>query len=151
VPVAQSFGLFCDIGIPLLMQRFPDYQQTLMACNSEAERPFTELEHDRHHTDHAQIGALMARSWDISPMLCQAIRLHHDYAVVLDPTVPETVARLTAMGLLAEVAIRRFDGHATCTEWDKGGDQALGALVLNAEDAEDWIDRLLDDFSNGLG
>ncbi|MFZ4626550.1 MAG: HDOD domain-containing protein [Rhodoferax sp.] len=151
VPVAQSFGLFCDIGIPLLLQRFPDYQETLMACNSEALRPFTALEQDRHHTDHAQIGALMARSWDISPTLCQAIRLHHDYAVVRDPKVPETVARLIAMGLLAEVAIQRFDGRATCTEWDKGADHAMGALVLNVQDAEDWFDRLFQDFSNGLG
>ncbi|MFZ4626673.1 MAG: HDOD domain-containing protein, partial [Rhodoferax sp.] len=151
VPVAQSFGLFCDIGIPLLLQRFPDYPKTLMACNSAAELSFTELEQHQHHTDHAQIGALMARSWDISPTLCQAIRLHHDYAVVLDAKVPETVARLIAMGLLAEVAIGRFDGHTSCTEWEKGGDYAMGALVLNIQDTEDWIDRLLQDFSNGLG
>jgi HD-like signal output (HDOD) protein len=133
------------------MQRFPNYQETLMACNRAAELSFTELEQHQHHTDHAQIGALMARSWDISPTLCQAIRLHHDYAVVQDPKVPETVARLIAMGLLAEVAIGRFDGHNSCTEWDKGGDYAMGALVLNVQDAEDWIDRLLHDFASGLG
>lgn len=150
VDVAQSFGLFCDVGIPLLMQRFPDYGPTLQACNSEEQRSFTEVEQARHHTDHALIGAMMARSWGISPMLCLAIRLHHDYAVFHDPKVPETVARLIAMGLVAEVAIQRFAGLNTSTEWNKGGDYAIGALILSEEDVEDWIDRLFHDFAKGL-
>jgi hypothetical protein len=37
IDVAQSFGLFCDVGIPLLMYRFPDYGQTLNICNNEAQ------------------------------------------------------------------------------------------------------------------
>lgn len=151
VHVAQSFGLFCDIGIPLLLQRFADYGQTLVICQNEAARCFTAPEQDRHHTDHAQIGALMARSWGLSPTLCQAIGLHHDYSVFADPKVPETVARLVAMNLLAEVAIGRLAGQPSCPEWDKGGDHAIGTLVLNGQDAEDWIDCLLDDFADGLG
>jgi HD-like signal output (HDOD) protein len=35
VDVAQTFGLFCDVGIPLLMQRFANYGPTLKAANSE--------------------------------------------------------------------------------------------------------------------
>ena len=151
VHVAQSFGLFCDIGIPLLLQRFADYEQTLIICHSESERCFTAPEQDRHHTDHAQIGAMMARSWGLSPTLCQAIGLHHDYSVFVDPKVPETVARLVAMNLLAEAAIQRFAGQTDSTEWGKGGDHASGALVLNGQDTEDWIERLFDDFANGLG
>jgi len=150
VPVAQSFGLFCDVGIPLLMQRFADYGQTLTHCHDERQRCFTALEQDRHHTDHAQIGAMMARSWGLSPTLCLAIGLHHDYSVFSDPKVPETVSRLMAMGLVAEAAIQRFAGKTSCTEWDKGGDHATGALVLNVQDAEDWIDRLFHDFAAGL-
>jgi HD-like signal output (HDOD) protein len=149
--VAQSFGLFCDIGIPLLLQRFADYGQTLIACRSESERCFTTPEQDRHHTDHAQVGAMMARSWGLSPTLCMAIGRHHDYSVFADSAVPETVARLVAMGLVAEVAIQRFAGQTSSAEWAKGGDHASGALLLNGPETEDWIDRLLDDFANELG
>jgi len=151
VTVAQSFGLFCDIGILLLLQRFADYGQTLIACRSEAARCFTAPEQDRHATDHAQMGALMARSWGLSPKVCQAIALHHDDSVFADPKVPETVTRLIAMNLLAEVAIQRFAGQTSSTEWDKSGDSASGTLVLNAQDAQDWIDRLLHDFAEGHG
>jgi HD-like signal output (HDOD) protein len=148
--LAQSFGLFCDVGIPLLMQRFADYGQTLQACNKEEVRSFTEVEQARHQTDHALVGAMMARSWGIAPALCLAIRLHHDYAVFHDPKVPETVTRLIAMGLVAEVAIQRFAGLNTSTEWNKGGDYAIGALILSEQDMEDWIERLQHDFARGL-
>jgi HD-like signal output (HDOD) protein len=150
VNMAQSFGLFCDVGIPLLMQRFPDYGQTLQACNTEVTLSFTEVEQARHHTDHALVGAMMARSWGISPALCLAIRLHHDYAVFHDPKVPALVTRLIAMGLVAEVAIQRFARLNTSAEWSKGGDHAIGTLVLSEMDVEDWIDRLLQDFAKGL-
>lgn len=149
VDVAQTFGLFCDVGIPLLMQRFADYGKTLVACNNELELSFTEVEQGRHHTDHALVGAMMARSWGLSPVLCLAIRLHHDYSVFLDPKVPETVTRLIAMGLIAELAIQRFAGLNASTEWNKGGDYAAGALVFSDVDVEEWVDRLLYDFAHG--
>jgi HD-like signal output (HDOD) protein len=132
------------------MQRFSGYAQTLKACNNEPERSFTDIEHAAHHTDHALIGALMARSWEISPTLCLAIRRHHDYTVFKDPKVPDIVIRLIAMGLIAEVAIQRFASLNISAEWDKGGDQAAGALVLSDHDVEDWIERLVHDFAHGM-
>jgi hypothetical protein len=59
--------LFFDVDIPLLMYRFPDYGQTLNICNNEAQRTFTEVEQSLHHTDHALIGGIVARSWGLSP------------------------------------------------------------------------------------
>ena len=150
VDVAQSFGLFCDVGIPLLMQRFPDYGPTLKACNDEKMRLFTDVEQERHSTDHALIGSVMARSWGISKHVCQAIRLHHDYSVFLDPGTPDPVCRLIAMGLIAELAIQRFARLNGSTEWDKGGQAAMGALVLSDADVDDWIERLLGWFAQGV-
>jgi len=106
VDVAQTFGLFCDVGIPLLMQRFSGYTKVLQAANVATEQSFTQVEQAHIQTDHALIGALMARSWGVSQTVCLAIRLHHDYAVFQDPNVPDAVARLVAMGLIAEAAIQ---------------------------------------------
>ena len=149
IDVAQTYGLFCDVGIPLLMQRFAGYGATLQRCNTEPTRSFTEVEQDEHHTDHALIGALMARSWGVSQTVCLAIRLHHDYSVFREMQLPETVARLIAMGLIAERAIQTFAGMNASTEWAKGGDAALGALMLADLDVEDWVDRLLEGFASG--
>ncbi len=149
VDVAQTFGLFCDVGIPLLLQRFPDYGRTLQAANGEPAGSFTHIEQQAHDTDHALVGALMARSWGVSQTICLAIRLHHDYAVFHDPKVPEPVAQLIGMGLLAERAIQTFAGLHGSNEWCKGGDGALGALMLSDHDAEEWIERLMDGFFEG--
>lgn len=147
---AQSFGLFCDIGIPLLMQRFPDYGLTLKLANDAHDVPFTDVESGRHGADHAQIGAMMARSWGLSDTLCLAIRRHHDYTLFQDPKVPEAVTLLVAMSLVAELAIQRFARLNASAEWNKGGEYAIGALMLSDQDLEDWVDTLMDGFSSGV-
>ena len=53
------------------------------------------------------------------------------------------------MGLLAELAIQRFAGLNHSSEWDKGSDLAIGCLMLTDQDVEDWVDKLLEDFSAG--
>jgi HD-like signal output (HDOD) protein len=149
VDVAQTFGLFCDTGIPLLMQRFPDYGRTLQAANAEPLLSFTQVEQAAHHSDHALIGALMARSWGVSQSVCLAIRLHHDYGIFHDPKVPDAVARMIAMGLIAELAIQTFARMNRSAEWDKGQEGAMGALMLSAQDVQDWVDRLVEGFAAG--
>lgn len=148
VDIAQSFGLFCDVGIPLLMQRFPNYPQALRDCNLDGERSFTEIEHAHVQTDHALVGSLMARTWGVSKDVCAAIRLHHDYTLFRDARAPEQVTRLVAMGLLAELAIQRFARLNSSTEWDKGGDYVAGALMLSEVDLEDRIEQLLELFAS---
>jgi HD-like signal output (HDOD) protein len=145
---AQTFGLFCDVGIPLLMQRFPDYAATLKAANAEGARPFTEVERAAHRTDHATIGALVARSWGLPRPVCDAIRLHHDYEVFLDPGIDEQVVRLISMGLVAEVAIQRFARMNESAEWAKAGERVAGALVLSGTELDDWIDDLVQGFAS---
>ncbi|MBA4257182.1 MAG: metal-dependent phosphohydrolase [Polaromonas sp.] len=150
VDMAQSFGLFCDVGIPLLMGRFPTYGQTLKACNEETTRSFTDVEHAHHQTDHALVGGMMARGWGLPSVLCKAIRLHHDYEVFNDRRADPAVIRLIALGLVAEVAIQRFAGLNNSNEWAKGGDLAAGALVISDLDVEEAIERLLEEFSAGV-
>jgi HD-like signal output (HDOD) protein len=148
VHLAQSFGLFCDIGIPLLLQRFPDYGMTLKLANEASEVvAFTDVERQRHGADHAHIGALMARSWGLADTLCQAIRHHHDYSVFLDSTVSAEVTRLIAFNLLVEFAIQSGSDLNASEEWNKGGDHAIGTLMLSDQDVEDWIEDLQSGFS----
>lgn len=145
---AQTFGLFCDVGIPLLMQRFPDYAATLKAANEEGAKSFTEVEGAAHRTDHATIGALVARSWGLPKPVCDAIRMHHDYEVFLDPGVDDQVVRLISMGLLAEVAIQRFARMNASVEWVKAGERVAGALVLSNTEIDDWIEDLVVGFAS---
>ena len=147
---AQTFGLFCDVAIPLLITRFPSYLETLTVAHGEMERSFTEVEHANHHTDHALIGAIMAKSWGLPLNVSLAIRLHHDYNIFLDPKVPRDICAMVAMGLLAEVAIHRQARLGPSAEWAKGGDYVAGALVLAPPEIEELIDQLTEDFAAGI-
>jgi hypothetical protein len=39
-----TFGLFRDIGIAILLRRYPRYVETLVTANHETERSFTDVE-----------------------------------------------------------------------------------------------------------
>jgi HD-like signal output (HDOD) protein len=148
--LAQTFGLFCDVGIPLLMNRFPSYTQTLGIANTDRERSFTAVEQSVHHTDHALIGALMVKTWNLPSSVALAIRLHHDYEVFMDPNVPGDVARLISLNIMVEEAIQRFAQQHSNAEWFKGGDYVASTLAMDPTEVEEWIEQLIDLYAAGL-
>lgn len=149
VVLAQTFGLFCDVGIPLLMHRFPNYVQTLQKANTDPLLSFTAVEQEAHNTDHALVGALMARTWSLPAAASLAIRLHHDYQVFMDPAVPQEVTRLISFNIVAEEAIQRYSQMHSNVEWAKGGDYVASTLAMDPAEVQEWIDQLLDVFAAG--
>jgi len=144
--VAHTFGLFCDTGLPLLMDRFADYAATYAAASLEAERPFTALEEERHATSHAAIGCLLARNWGLSDHVAWAILHHHDYAVLDDANTAGPLRSLVALSLLAENAICKYQGHGGSLEWNKGGARACAYLGLSDEETAELLDELHEAF-----
>jgi HD-like signal output (HDOD) protein len=140
--IAHTFGLFCDTGMPLLVKRFPDYETTFIDAGAEQTRAFTALEDERHSTNHAAIGTLLARNWGLSSDVSWAILHHHDYAVLDDEHTDDAVRSLVALSLLAERAIRRYQGHAGSPEWDKGGERARAYLSLDEDETAELLDEL---------
>lgn len=144
--IAHTFGLFCDIGVPLLMNRFDDYADTYaLACN-DASNVFTAIEDQRYSTNHAAIGCLLARNWGLSPDVSWAILLHHDYRVLDDPSTDDAIRSLVALSVLAEKGIQRLHGGSTNYEWEKGGDAACRHLGLTEDETEDLLEELNETF-----
>jgi HD-like signal output (HDOD) protein len=144
--VAHTFGLFCDTGVPLLMERFPAYGATFAEAATDRLRPPTALEQERHSTSHAALGCLLARNWGLSAEVGWAILHHHDYAVLDDAATDDAVRSLVALSLLAERAIAKYQGHAESLEWDRGGARALAWLGLPEEETLELLDELHDAF-----
>ena len=167
---AQSAGLLCDIGIPLMMQRFPDYGDTMKLANDfnvgislllkqfpqyaglirpqgdSRQKPVTVIEFERHCIEHAKIGAMMAHTWALSDTLCRTIRHHHDQGALIDPAIPEAVRRLIAILMVAEFTIQRFGGVVSTCEWDSCAESVYAALMWSEQDMVDWTD----DFSAAI-
>jgi HD-like signal output (HDOD) protein len=146
--VAHTFGLFCDTGVPLLIDRFPGYAGTFAAAAEDTVRRFTALEDERHSTNHAAIGCLLARNWGLSSDVSWAILHHHDYSVLEDGTTNDGVRSLVALSLLAEAAIQKYQGHVDSVEWTKGGERACAYLGLSEEETAELLDELHDSFHN---
>jgi HD-like signal output (HDOD) protein len=128
---AHMFGLFRDCGIPLMMQRFPNYKETLQVANCETSVSFVELEDERHGTNHVLVGGLLAANWQLPAHLRQAIALHHEREA-LQSDAPETILNLVALSHVAQHIESVYSRCACDGEWVKLGESALAQLTLGA-------------------
>ena len=143
---AYTFGLFHDCGIPILMQRFPDYRETLAAANRSA-RSIWEFENERHGTDHVTVGAMLARNWQLPDLIVEAVRLHHNFEILNDGSgVRDEVRGLTAISVLADHLIARFLNAPDEAEWMAYGSAALNFLNFD----EDELTELRSDVEEDL-
>jgi HD-like signal output (HDOD) protein len=142
---AHLFGLFHNAGIPLLMRRFPNYRDVLKKANAELVCSFTDVEDAELGTNHAVVGALLAKGWQLPEHIRMAIGQHHDLGIFTSH-LPSESLNLVALSLLAEHiegAISRLSSH---TEWEKRGASVLAHLMLG----EEQFDELMKDAQNML-
>mgnify|MGYP002776369791 CR=1 FL=1 len=140
---AYSFGLFRDIGIPVLLEKFSDFRQTLALADGDCEQPSTLIEDERHATNHATVGYMVAKSWFLPAPICEAIRYHHD------PSVFSEVGSLSPLALTL-VAISRLAEHFNDEyvrmrrnpEWEMVGAQVLDHLGFCENDYLDLREEL---------
>jgi HD-like signal output (HDOD) protein len=139
---AYTFGIFRDCGIPILMMRFPEYRETLKVAGGD-DRPLPVVEDERHGTNHVALGYLVARSWGLSPNLCEAIRCHHDSNVLTTPdNVPPMSKTLVAVNYLAEDLYDKSRMREN-VQWALVRDETLEYLGLNQEEYEELRDDVL--------
>ncbi len=140
--VAQLYGLFCHVGMPVLLQSVRGYGGTLVEARARIDRSFIATENANHRTDHAVVGALVARAWHLAPTVVAAIRLHHDLTSLGDEDCEPEIHTLVAAGLLAEHLIRRREGLDAESDWLQHGPRALAWLQLSQDDLDDWAPAL---------
>lgn len=136
---AYTFGLFHDCGIAVLMQRFPDYRDTLQLANNDTSRPFTEVEEAQHATHHAVIGYLLTRNWGLPEDISQATLLHHDLDI-FDGNADAAAARCRTLVSLAELAgcyVGSFMRMNEDSSWLRSRSAVMAHLGLGENDFHD--------------
>ena len=136
---AYTFGLFRDCGIPILLIRFPNYDEVLNVANHNAQHSFTSVEETVLPTNHAMVGCLLAQSWWLPEELCLAIRNHHDLTALqaVESQLPMASRRLVAAAQLAEHLLQKLLGLSLTREWEKLGNACLRLLDLDEQDLEE--------------
>lgn len=133
-----TYGLFRDCGIPVLLGRFPRYENVLVAANSDVTRGFTEVEGVELPTNHAMVGCMLAQNWWLPEEICLAIRNHHDLVALesIHSKLPVLSRRLIAIAQLAEHIVQQQLGLSLTQEWTKLGGACLQILDLDETDFE---------------
>ena len=144
--IAHTAGLFCNIGIPLLMEKIPGYEAQLIQSETDPPTLITLREEHLWHTNHASLGALLARTWGLPDEVVEAILLHHQYPVMSDRSTPEMVRNLIALSLLADHGIHLHQSQQPLAEWLLGGAEVMHYLGMSEHEAEDTFEEIHDLF-----
>lgn len=127
-------ALFHDCGIPVLMQKFPDYRATVMAESAKC-IPLCQTEDSHFSTNHAVVGSMLTRSWGLPARVCTAIRFHHDDAIFTSPSerASEDVRDLIGLIHMAE-CVTDEHLHVREKEWDTHGEHVLAHFELSEQE-----------------
>lgn len=142
---AYMAGIFHDCGVPVLMQRFPDYCKAVGASGADSWID-VHKEDQVFKVDHCSIGYLLARHWRLPDLVADAILWHHDLAQIESLPVRSLVAVLAlAMHLRAgEQGLRDPD-------WGRMGHMVLDELGIHPDDMNEVSDYIMDMFRNESG
>jgi HD-like signal output (HDOD) protein len=117
VDLAHTYGLFAHVGMPVMMQSLRGYAGTMVEAAARIDRSYIATENANHRTDHAVVGALVARVWQLAPEVMVAIRRHHDLDMLGDAETEPEAHTLVAAGLVAEHLMRRHEGLPPDADW----------------------------------
>lgn len=140
--LAQTLGLFLHVGLPVLMQSVRGYSGTLVEAAARTDRSFIATENANHRTDHAVVGALVARVWRLAPEVMAAIRLHHELADLGQGGAEPEVCSLVAASLVAEQLVRAHEGLDPDADWQQHAGAALGWLQIGEVELSEWREEL---------
>ena len=150
---AYMLGLFHNAGIPLLMQRYPDYPDVIAQSYLLEEARIVDCENKHYKSNHAVISFYTARSWKLSPILCRIIAEHHSVVDIFsdaDKTNPDEKFLLGILKLAEHLAglSTTIGNNDQDLEWLQIDDAVLEYLGLSQFDYDDLVVLAAD---NGIG
>lgn len=140
--VAHTYGLFCHVGMPVMLQGLKGYSGTLVEAGARIDRSFIATENANHRTDHAVVGALVARMWKLSPVVMGAIRRHHDLDMLGSSQDDPEMHTLVASGLVAEHLMRRHEGLDPDADWKQHRERVQSWLLLDDDELAHWEEEI---------
>lgn len=141
VDQAYMAGLFHDCGVPILMQRFPEYCR-LFRLNKDGVWPDLHAEDKNFNTDHAVVGFMVTKHWALPDYICQAVRFHHDRLSV--DYVALTLVSILQMAQHLQTKVH----HLVDNKWPLIEDQVLEEIGISKEGSSEFMEDVLEIFAH---
>lgn len=151
--MAYMLGLFHNAGIPLLMQRFPDYPEIIVQSYLLESERIVDVENIHLKTNHAVVSFYAARSWKLPEILCRVIAEHHNAVEIFsdkNKTDPDEKSYLAILKIGEHLAglSRTIGNNKNDEEWQQIEESVLEYIGLSQLDYEDLASYAAD---NGIG
>ncbi len=142
------YTLFHDSAMPLLLQRFPAYRETMddIAMGKVRWIETTKLEDMRHDTNHAVVGGLLASNWGLPENIRSAIVWHHDLTIFDSHKLPADVITLVALGHVAEHIESSISQQMNDSDWCDFGQACRNHLLIGDDELLEVSDAAKDLF-----
>ncbi len=142
IAVEQAYmaGLFHECGVPILMQRFPEYCQAFR-LNHGSHWPDFHDEDKRYDTDYTVVGYLVTRHWNLPEFICQAVRFHHDRL-----NVEHAALTLVSILQMARHLHMRMN-HIKDPEWHDIGGSIMDEIGVDRDGYVEFMEDVLEKFN----
>ena len=136
-------GIFHECGVPLLMQRFPEYCSTMNLQKSCCGPELAE-EDARFNVDHCVAGYLVARHWKLPEFICGAIRYHHEFP-------PDEAGAVVTLLAILQLAIHFYHRLMQTDDpsWAWLSTPVMTELGLSFENDKDYFEMIAERFHGG--
>jgi len=151
---AYSLGLFHNAGIPLLLSKSKNYREIMEQSYHGDTRRIIDYENKMLDSNHAVVGFYLARSWKLSPPICDAISQHHNIIELFSQGTQKGSEMLNLLAVLkmAEhiVGLYKILGNQEADhEWNESRDLIFQYLSITEEDYVD-IQAVCNDLGIGM-
>jgi HD-like signal output (HDOD) protein len=135
---AHTFGVFRDCGAPLMMAKFPGYQELFEATHIDGTQNVSQTERASYGIDHASVGALLATSWGLPKRIWLSISMHHRRSDTATTSNGEAgfALKLVAVGALADCITMSHRTPVASAYWQGEQEYAYRVLGLRPDEAD---------------
>ena len=141
--IQYTLGLFHDVGIPIMAQKYPNYLEVLKQANqSTSEDIFTDFEDKNYDINHSIVGSLLCTEWGLNESLREVILNHHDIESVFyfDTSDNKNESKMLSILKIAELATDTIRTGTPSHEWEVHGDIIKDLMNITSSDILELIE-----------
>ncbi|NVJ59913.1 MAG: HDOD domain-containing protein [Gammaproteobacteria bacterium] len=155
---AYTLGLFHNCGIPLMMQAFDDYKNTLIEMNETDLYPVTQIEQKRYGITHTKLSYMLLKKWHMPMHIAKAAYFHlYRFSDLvsqnqLDGDALSLIAILKMAENISDSYRKSMRATENKNEWEQTKDDIFLFLGIDdhdyieiKEDMLEWLDRNWDE------